>query len=272
MFKVLAESSCNNDLEYEGGKTVNRLQIPLDQAEENKGDCNKKHNKPEFRCPEVQIFSDSHGRNLAKFVKANLGNMSVCSSVKPGAKMNDVIGSLKPENVQGDYVVIIGGTNDIAYNEGDICVSVLEKKLTSLGDSKVLVVNIPVRHDLIPNSCVNKAVVETNEKITRVCKGFRNVTVFDTSVLDRAHHTRHGMHLNKLGKEKLCKQICEYIKKDQKIISAHCKPTAMQGYVSSEVGSTGVQLTSNQTIVESKEIEARLPSKHLSQGKRIVPN
>jgi hypothetical protein len=63
-----------------------------------------------------------------------------------------------------------------------------------------VVLNIPTRHDLIKESIVNEEIRKANMVINKVCKRFRNVKVLDISNISRACHTRHGQHLNKIGK------------------------------------------------------------------------
>jgi lipopolysaccharide export system protein LptA len=70
----------------------------------------------------------------------------------------------------------------------------------------------PHRYDLPGSSCVNNEIVEFNRKLHKVVKTVDNVKTIQAPS-NRNDFTRHGMHLNISGKEKVAKLIGESIKK-----------------------------------------------------------
>ena len=66
--------------------------------------------------------------------------------------------------------------------------------------TEYIILNMPHRHDLMHASCVNKEVRKTNAKIKLLCAKYINASLLDISNLKRGLHTRHGQHLNNMGK------------------------------------------------------------------------
>jgi hypothetical protein len=91
-----------------------------------------------------------------------------------------------------------------------------ESALSALTCTNVVVLHIPTRYDLMKESIVNKEVKKANMDINKVCRSFRNVKVQDISNISRAWHTRHGQHLNKIGKEHISEEISKIIGKTEK--------------------------------------------------------
>lgn len=128
---------------------------------------------------------------------------------------------------KNDFIVIMGGTNDVAKNEANGAISILKHSLINHNNTNVIVVDVPFRHDLSVDSCVNKEIVVTNIKISKICKHFKNVHLLEASKLDRSLHTRHGLHLNNKGKDKLCQDICGIVKIE--ILSKKTRPIVILG-------------------------------------------
>jgi len=80
----------------------------------------------------------------------------------------------------------------------------------------------PHRHDLLSSSCVNKEIVVFNRKLHKVVKSVSNMKIIQLN-LNRDDFTRHGMHLNLSGKEKVAKLIGENIKQ----LTAHKNQTPL---------------------------------------------
>jgi len=77
--------------------------------------------------------------------------------------------------------------------------------------NNVLVVNVPNRFDLEAYSCVNDEVKAFNRKLDKHTKSFQNATTVNVTS-DRDHFTKHGLHLNRKGKEQAAKTISNSIK------------------------------------------------------------
>jgi GTPase SAR1 family protein len=111
---------------------------------------------------------------------------------------------------------MVTDANDVSRNETKNCITTLKSRLSALTSTNVVVLNIPTRYDLIKESVVNKEVKKANMVINKVCRRFRNVKVLDISNISRAWHTRHGQHLNKIGKEHISEEISKIIGKTEK--------------------------------------------------------
>jgi hypothetical protein len=176
--------------------------------------------KKTTRCPEKNVeknkmlYSDSYGRDLPTLLRGSNDGVLVFGEVRPGAKVKDVvINCVRDCAVLGpkDHVVIMGGANDIARNETKTCINVVKRTLSALTCTNVIVLNIRIRHDLIRESVVNKEIRKANVDINMVCKRFRNVKILGMSNISRASHTRHGLHLNRLGEEYIVQEISKII-------------------------------------------------------------
>jgi hypothetical protein len=76
----------------------------------------------------------------------------------------------------------------------------------------IIFVNISNRYDLDENSVINQEIRLFNKKLNKIPKVFQHVVVLEND-LHRMYYTRHGMHVNKRGKEQLSKQITSLINK-----------------------------------------------------------
>jgi len=95
--------------------------------------------------------------------------------------------------------------------------------INSNNHTNIILISVPHRYDLMQSSCVNNEIRSFNRKLMKSVRAFKNASVLETTS-DRNHFTKHGLHLNGLGKEVLSKQIVSHIyaiqdqKKDPPII------------------------------------------------------
>jgi hypothetical protein len=163
----------------------------------------------------IQIISDSHGRNLANFVALN-SNFKVQSMVKPGAKSINLLDIDTPNNINENFdcTILLLGSNDVACNEAQTLLRRLKKYLVKNFHSDILLCTVPSRYDLSMQSIVNKEIMKTNCKIKNLCKVFKNVRVLDISNLGRKFHTANGHHFNAAGKRYISKRLIEIIRNE----------------------------------------------------------
>jgi hypothetical protein len=90
-------------------------------------------------------------------------------------------------------------------------VRVLNDFVKSLDHTNVIVLNVPHRHDLTPNSYINDEVKVFNRKIGKLCKVYKNLSVLPVGS-DRDLYTRHGLHLNAKGKGQTAQKVALTIK------------------------------------------------------------
>jgi len=69
---------------------------------------------------------------------------------------------------------------------------------------------VPNRFDLGAHSCVNYEVNAVNRKLDKHMKSFQNATTVEVTS-DRENFTKHGLHLNRKGKEQAAKTIVSSI-------------------------------------------------------------
>jgi hypothetical protein len=82
--------------------------------------------------------------------------------------------------------------------------------INSNNHTNIILISVPHRYDLMQSSCVNNEIRLFNRKLMKSVRAFKNAFVLDITS-DRNHFTKHGLHLNSLGKEVLSKQIVSYI-------------------------------------------------------------
>ncbi|KAG8336388.1 hypothetical protein J6590_045353 [Homalodisca vitripennis] len=190
--------------------TQNRFEVLLSQEEENTSDDERPGKNKILLC------ADSHGRNLAWHLNNIhfLTEYEAVGFINPGGRSKQI---LKKKNIEGenlnkkDILVLMCGSNDIAGNEAEEALSNISDTLDNTKNTNVVLVDLPMRYDLVNWSCVNRAVSRTNLRLKELGQKYSHATVVDVSKAERHFHTRHGQHLNTRGKQWLAKLIAEKI-------------------------------------------------------------
>lgn len=158
----------------------------------------------------VFIFSDSMGRDLATNLGKciDTGRTKIYSTVKPGASFHDVVKCIPTSGdfTKDDVIFIAAGTNDMSGAPPASSKLLSTSCLQTLATKSNIVLNsIPYRHDT--HASLSTQIYETNKglehKIYSSKFSFFNVNQF----LKRNHFTRHGVHLNKLGKSVFARNL-----------------------------------------------------------------
>jgi len=76
--------------------------------------------------------------------------------------------------------------------------------------TNIVLANVPIQYDLSYNSQINKGIRVYNKKLMEITKEHKQVALIEIDI-DRKYHTRHGLHLNKLGKLLLTNKITQTI-------------------------------------------------------------
>lgn len=162
---------------------------------------------------QINIISDSHGRDLAVRLSNTLpADVKCFGMVKSNSRISECVKeveSLKNEMTKKDLTVIFSGANDVYKNESVKVKQTLKQVLPKLMNTNVVVCGIPTRHDLIPESIVNSEIKKTNTNTAKLCKVF-NCFFFDTASLPRECFTKHGLHLNTTGKDRVAQELYKY--------------------------------------------------------------
>jgi hypothetical protein len=74
----------------------------------------------------------------------------------------------------------------------------------------IILMGVPHRQDLSNWSLVNSEVKTLNRKLVKLTKPFKHFTVVKVDH-DRKFFTRHGLHMNNLGKERIALKIASAV-------------------------------------------------------------
>jgi len=146
--------------------------------------------------------------------------------VKPGAGSGTLVNSTTSDITnltKNDVVIVCGGANDVAKNNPKTALRHIRNFINSNNHTNIILISVPHRYDLMQSSCVNNEIRSFNRKLVKSVRAFKHASVLEMTS-DRNHFTKHGLHLNSLGKEVLSKQIVSHVyaiqdqKKDPQII------------------------------------------------------
>lgn len=177
------------------------------------------------RRQRILMLGDSHARKCAVDLQHNLGHdYEVTSFVKPGAAMKEIVRS-SSESVKSlsnkDVLIVWGGSNDISRNNTKEAIDQLCNFIEEEASVNLVIMKIPLRHDLMPSSCVNNEVLKFNRQLEKRVKLYPNTSIMDLE-LDRSYYTTHGQHLNSSGKELIANKLAILIK--DMLIKKHHNP------------------------------------------------
>lgn len=168
----------------------------------------------------VIISSDSHGRDLTYYLdQINNQNFSITNHCQPGAPIESIFGAIRNSEdlkdlTNNDFVVLLGGTNDITENSVantrqflKLFKDELEGMQSSFNHTNLILSTLPYRYDLSETSLENQLIKEVNQAIRQLSCSQPHIHLLDLWTLKRCYHTRHGLHINKRGKQFICKEI-----------------------------------------------------------------
>jgi hypothetical protein len=108
-------------------------------------------------------------------------------------------------------LIVWGGSNDISRNNAKEALNQIRKFSEQMTSVNLMIMKVPLRHDLMPSLCVNKEVIKFNRQVEKRMKPYPHVKLIDLD-LDRSLYTTHGQHLNSLGKELIARKLATSIK------------------------------------------------------------
>jgi len=148
-----------------------------------------------------------HPRNLKQ-------DYEIQGNVKPGANLQTTVNAPMEsfgKLTKKDVIVVWGGTHDVGRNESGNGLRQIRNFAEKLKQTNFIVMSVPHRHDLAPNSCVNQEVKVYNRKLRKHLKVHENTCVLEVDT-ERDLFTRHGLHMNRKGKEHIAYNITKMIK------------------------------------------------------------
>jgi hypothetical protein len=220
-FEILANMNDSNETEYPtnvwtASNITSRKHKTKDQKMTQRS-LQKSHGNNNLgrRRQRVLLLGDNHARKCASDLQHNLGHhFEVTSFVKPGATMEEIVSS-SSESVKSlnrkDVLIVWGGSNDISRNNTKEAIDQLCNFIKEETTVNRVIMKAPLRHDLMPSSCVNNEVLKFNRQIEKRMKPYANTKLFDTD-LDRSYYTTHGQHLNSSGKDLIINKLAILIK------------------------------------------------------------
>ena len=179
--------------------TTNLQKAPkTSRVQKKRSNTSKKHS--------VILMGDSHTWGIAERLSLKLGpSFQATGYVKPNATVNHITSSVKSElrnSNKYDVVVLCGGSLDIARNDSKQGLASISRFVKNLEHTNVVNLDAPHRFDLETSSCVNKEVVVFNKKLHKILKP-HNYTTQTNLIMERDHFTKHGLHMNGSGKNRL---------------------------------------------------------------------
>jgi RNase H-fold protein (predicted Holliday junction resolvase) len=108
-------------------------------------------------------------------------------------------------------IIVWGGTRNVSKNESNKGLTEIRKFMENNKNTNIMIIHLPTRLDLEPMSCINQKAKVFNRKLDKYSKGFEHISVVGIK-WDKEHHTKHGLHLNKKGKELLTNRLVMDIK------------------------------------------------------------
>jgi hypothetical protein len=194
----------------------------------------------------VLILGDSHVRGCAAEVKQKLkSEYEVIGFTNPGSAMKDIKAMAKSKMAQltkKDVVVLWGGSNDVAQNNSIVGLRHILDLVINSSHTNVILMNVPHRHDLMKESCVNKEVETFNKKLRNKMESFKKVELIEVNS-ERDLYTRHGQHFNSRGKETIASKIALTI---ENVVKRRVDPITIQWYGEEEPDNQKLQAETTQ--------------------------
>ena len=168
------------------------------------------------------MIGDSDVRECAGKISNYLRNSyEVTGYINPSTGLEVITDSAKNEiehMTQKDVVIVCGVENNICKNESFTGLTCVTQSMQNRRNTNVIIMNAPHRFDLEESLCVNKEIKVFNRKLNKIKK--RYIHTEDTDMgKNTDHYTKHGLHMNKSGKEWLTRRIADNFNKlfsDQK--------------------------------------------------------
>ncbi len=167
------------------------------------------------------IIGDTHLRDSARRINQYLNSKYEATGIiKPGATTQTIVtpGENELKSLRKkDMIVLNCGANDIEKVNSNIS-TIITRVINfsqKYSDTNIIVLEIPRRHDLHHKDMTNLLMQSLNTKLKSILTRFRHVTILHMNTT-RNHFTKHGLHLNKPGKEWLARKIAFKIDKINK--------------------------------------------------------
>lgn len=172
--------------------------------------CTKETSRIQRKRSKIVLLSDSHGRGLNRLIKSNLDDtFDVFSLTKPNGTAGNVLNNKSTfDNLsKKDYYLVMVGTNDIPNNLNEIMLP-FSTFLDQTKHTNVVVLGIPFRHD---NKQLNRVISKVNINLQKLVCTYKHATFLSLNSIQRQFYTKHGLHFNWQGKNKISHLISDSI-------------------------------------------------------------
>lgn len=173
----------------------------------------------------IIVYADSHGRNLSNILSNMQEEYSISGNIYPNASLAAILKSLRADHevkalTKADYVVLLGGTNDVQNTEKIFCVESLighlEQCIELTAHTNLVLFTLPYQYDKHEFGFENKLVKSINTRIRELASAF-NIQCVDVYTTPRRYQTNHGLHFNRTGKKYVCQKIIEIVSQGEKV-------------------------------------------------------
>jgi hypothetical protein len=166
----------------------------------------------------ITIMGDSHARGIAGELLHRLNHRHrITGLVKPNADLTEVLNSASKvlsKLTKTDTLILCGGPNDFFKKVHRNNITSLVNFLEISHHTNIILIDVPLRYDKDIGSSVNEQIRKHNRQLHKIIKCYKHVNLIK-STTNREHFTRHGLHLNRVGKEVESKEIINYLPSNQ---------------------------------------------------------
>lgn len=151
-------------------------------------------------------MADSHDRNISGLVQQRT-SINISSFIKPNANFNSVVDnirSIKKNLGRNDYLMMVGGKNDIGNANIKHLVSEIHSIILTSGHTNLILATVPTRHD---TTTLDLEIAAVNAELERIADKYSHVTLFPLHLLPHHLFTKHSMDLNKKGKNNVANMV-----------------------------------------------------------------
>jgi hypothetical protein len=156
-----------------------------------------------------------------------------------------------------DVLVLWGGANDIYKNNSWDALKCIASFIEENKHTNVIILCVPLRHDLPIWSCVNIGIKAFNRMLVKLAIPHKHATVVKVD-LERNCHTRHGQHMNHLGKDRIA---CRLAKVITNMFSMQGEIVTLPRMDDSEASSSGI---SDKDTISTLEHPTATPLSHMA--------
>ena len=173
------------------------------------------HNKkvPNSKKHRIILIGDSNIKGHASNLKSILSNnYEFYSITKPGSTTTELKESAKKDirQLSHDGVIINSGTNDYDMFKFDQTFLNIRNFVMTNDHTNIMLMNIPHRYDTPNLISVNMNIASLNRMLQKLVNVLPHTTFLKVEE-ERNLYTKHGLHLNKMGKQLVQHQMASLI-------------------------------------------------------------